>query len=244
MVVHAFNSSTQEAEARDLCEFEAKPGLHSEFQDSQGSGTQRNPVSKNKSNLLSCLINLLIVSLLLSSLWLFLFPSWSAMSPCLSVPYLPAFLLVSDLSSASSTICFPAILSLSLCLFPLIILRHDGVLTQRGQHVPQTNYLTKVKRNVLQAGLQAPVSCPVMCTHVVVGDAGGGGDRGRRGRRPTSAHARPGGRGSRLAAEGKRGSALCPPAQVAFRSMSFFPSYSQPFDPLGHESSHLYWPFL
>lgn len=43
---------------------------------------------------------------------------------------------------------------------------------------------------------------------------------------------------------GKRGSALCPPAQTAFRRMSFFPSHSQPFDPLGHESSHLYWPFL
>lgn len=37
MVVHIFNSSTQEAEAADLCEFEASiVFLHSEFQAGQG----------------------------------------------------------------------------------------------------------------------------------------------------------------------------------------------------------------
>lgn len=37
MVVHIFDSSTQEAEAADLCEFEASVVfLHSEFQADQG----------------------------------------------------------------------------------------------------------------------------------------------------------------------------------------------------------------
>lgn len=51
-------------------------------------------------------------------------------------------------------------------------------------------------------------------------------------------------RGCRLAVAGKHGGALCRSVQVVFGWMSFFPGRSQPFDPLGHKSSRLHWPFL
>lgn len=51
-------------------------------------------------------------------------------------------------------------------------------------------------------------------------------------------------RGCRLAVAGKHGGALCRSVQVVFGWMSFFPGRSQPFDPLGHKSSRLHWPYL
>jgi hypothetical protein len=62
MVAHAFNPSTQEAEAGGFLLIRGQPGLQSEFQDSQ-SYTQRNPTQsqktkqnkKTKTKLKSCL---------------------------------------------------------------------------------------------------------------------------------------------------------------------------------------------
>ena len=49
-MAQAFNTSTGKQSQADLCGFEASlvPVLLSEFQDSQGSVTQRDPVSKKK----------------------------------------------------------------------------------------------------------------------------------------------------------------------------------------------------
>ena len=46
-MLHAFSSSTWEAEAGRFLN-SGKPGLQSEFQDSQGYTEKRNPVSKKK----------------------------------------------------------------------------------------------------------------------------------------------------------------------------------------------------
>ena len=47
-VVHTFNPSTQEAEAGGSLWVQDQPGLHSEFQDSQGCYTEKSCLEKKK----------------------------------------------------------------------------------------------------------------------------------------------------------------------------------------------------
>lgn len=164
---------------------------------------------------------------LLYSFWLSLSPSRSARSRCLTNPCPPA----SELFSPSSTVS----LSISLvCLsssFPPLSLFRDMTVSNPAGTTRSTVYLTKVKRNVLQAGLQAPALLCDVCS------CGGRGSWGTGGGQPL--------RQEGLQADWRTSMELvCATCSGPFRRMSLFLSQSQLFDPLGHESSHLHGPLL